>query len=300
MTNNHHEKCEEQQSTYLEMVFAERDTLGLSQKEQEEILMLLPDSNPMKHEYMDNKTTSLNYNAYYNLQTSQEHMPFYHVSYPDEWQLPDRFSHHYQQIEVKKFRYIPYKRISHFREHLNRLQYCQEVSIPNEVWMEVCHFLSLSAWDQKQKENLYYAVKEMLQKKQYSRFNEHIHFMLSKYFGDFLDIRYEDHVLMCKLFLAIETEFQKRTKKDITRKNMISYYIIVQIILYLFHYHPKYKLPTVHDEWKRQLHYITILKIIQSLPDYEKILRLHFKRKRDCEICCTYKNLFDPELQQLL
>lgn len=226
----------------------------------------------------------------------------YRVCYPEEWAIPDRYCSHYQQIEWKKIRYIPYKRISHFREHLNRLQYCQDVYIPKTVWMEVCHFLSsISTSTEQQEEGIYYQVKEHLRDKKMSRYNEHIHFMISKFKRTYLNIAYEDHFLMCQLFCSIERVFQKdNVRKEHNRKNMISYYLIIQVILYIFHYHPQYKLPTVHDELKRQLHYVTIFQIIQSLPQYHDILTLHFQRKRDCEVCQKKRNLFDSELQSLL
>ena len=225
----------------------------------------------------------------------------FRVNYPENWATPHRFSQHYQQIEWKKIRYIPYKRISHFREHLNRLQFCQDVYIPNKVWIEVCHFLSEKQTTHNDSVQMYYLVKDHLRKRRMSRYNEHIHFMISKFFHRYLNISYDDHFLMCQLFCSIEKVFQQATHvKQHNRKNMISYYIIIQIILYIFHYHPTYKLPTVHDEMKRQLHYVTIFKIIQSLPQYHDILTLHFQRKRDCETCQRKHNLFDQELQSLL
>ena len=271
--------------TYLEMML---ETQGLLNEEQTQEVI---------NKVQQNK--SIPHTPYEKSQLVQYHT--FRVNYPEGWAIPHRYSQHFQQIEWKKIRYIPYKRISHFREHLNRLQFCQDVHIPNRVWMEVCHFLSNHPISQHNQIHVYYQVKEHLRSKRMSRYNEHIHFMISKFFQRYLNISYDDHYLMCQLFCSIEQIFQQANSRlEHNRKNMISYYIIVQIILYIFHYHPTYKLPTVHDEMKRQLHYVTIFKIIQSLPQYHDILTLHFQRKRDCEVCQRKQNLFDDELQILL
>jgi hypothetical protein len=273
-------------NTYLEMMLENKCLLN--EEQYQEVMNKIEQHKNLPH------------TTYEKSQLVQYHT--YRVNYPEGWATPHRYSTHFQQIEWKKIRYIPYKRISHFREHLNRLQFCQDVFIPNHVWMEVCHFLS-SNHNSRSGEgiHIYYEVKEHLRQRLMSRYNEHIHFMISKFYQRYLNISYEDHFLMCQLFCSIERVFQQDNLHiEHKRKNMISYYLIIQIILYIFHYHPMYKLPTVHDEMKRQLHYVTIFKIIQSLPQYHDILTLHFKRKRDCEVCQKRENLFDTELQSLL
>lgn len=219
-------------------------------------------------------------------------------NYPPEWALPDRYNTHYSHIDWQPSRYVPYKRLSHFREHLNRLQFCQFVSIPNVVWMTVCHGLSGQQIDTPSK-TTYFDIKKMLKKEGLSKYNEHIHFLMSKYFKQYLDITPSDHRYMCTLFRQLEHQFTEKNKRQKTRKNMISYYLITQLILLLFHYHPKYKLPTIRDEYKRTCHYVELCHLFKKTPNYREAMETYFIRRTSCAECLQQKNLFDEELQSL-
>lgn len=221
--------------------------------------------------------------------------PIYRVTYPEEWYTPVTNSC-YERCFVQHIKYVPYKRISHFREHLNRLQYCQYITIPSTVWITTCHTLS-------HLDNIniktYFQLKEGLKRSQLSKYNEHIHYLISKYYRLFLQFSDDDYTTMCVLFQQLDHSFTI-TQHDMPRKNIFSYYLVVQLILYLFHYHPYYKLPTINDVQRRNKYYIHLLNYLVKCPLYEKILFIHFQRKKTCSFCIQKDILFDDFLCSLL
>jgi len=228
----------------------------------------------------------------------------YRVKYPDEWYQPtsmyekgmDRISN------WTMLRYSPYKRISHFREHLNRLQFCQFVTIPQTLYALVKEWFTLLPKDMTPP-FLYNQVKLLLKDEGYSHFNEHIHHLISYATQNYLDITYDDRQLMCQLFVQLEYAFKNltRQKRDLgKRKNFFSYYLIVQLVLYLFHVHPSYYLPTLLDDIKRHHYYLFLLNLFSETPLYQRIITLHFTRKKQCYHCTTHSTLFDNDLIALL
>ncbi len=233
--------------------------------------------------------------------------PVYRVCYPEEWYQPtNRFEKGLDRISTwNMVRYSPYKRISHFREHLNRLQFCQFVTIPNEVYHIVGKHLS-SLTTLYNNVSLYIYVKLILKEYGYSNYNEHIHHLISFSTKQYIDITYEDRALMCTLFIQLEHVFQRtslkepNSKKRPERKNIFSYYLIVQLVLYLFHYHPNYLLPTLLDDSKRQQYYLFLLQLFAQTPIYQHVITLHFIRKKKCQSCVQSQPLFDDELVSMV
>lgn len=226
------------------------------------------------------------------------------VRYPEEWYQPtsmyekgmDRISN------WTMLRYSPYKRISHFREHLNRLQFCQFVTIPQELYTIVREWFAMLP-PETSPPFLYIGVKLLLKDRGYSHFNEHIHHLISYATKKYLNITYEDRQLMCQLFIQLEYVFKNKysQKKDAgKRKNFFSYYLIVQLVLYLFHMHPDYYLPTLLDDVKRYQYYLFLLDLFAQTPLYHRIITLHFTRKKQCYPCMTHSTLFDRDLIALL
>jgi hypothetical protein len=237
----------------------------------------------------------------------EEKLPIYrYAEYPENFYIPtNQYENACSNISLwKKLRYTPYKRISHFREHLNRLQGCQFISIPDKIIRLVKKTVEENTKGETQ---LYFIVKEVLRKNKGSQFNEHIHYLISDVQKQYLKITYEDYRSLCKIFQELEVLFNKRKTGFLNnffekRKNLISYYLIVQLLLYLFHYHPRYALPTLYDENKRQEYYILLLGLIQSCVFGPQLLEEHFRRKKTCPICQSYNlNLgFDQELLKLI
>ncbi len=219
-------------------------------------------------------------------------VPVYRVCYPEEWQYPPRYEA-MTTYDVTPKGYVPYKRISHFREHLHRLTYSQFVTIPTSLWAVVCYGLSTRKTS---KSDVYFFLKRLLRKHNMSKYNEHIHHMISRYTRRYLNIDPMDFMDMCLIFRQIESVVLRGT----SRKNMFSYYLLVQFILYLFHYHPFYCLPSISNDRKRHQYYVDILSAFSKTQMYSRILYIHFDRKRDCRVCCVGESLFDNYLHSLL
>lgn len=227
-------------------------------------------------------------------------LPIARVCYPEEWYIPkSRFEKSMDRInEWKTLRYSPYKRISHFREHLNRLQYCQFVTIPSKVSRVVTRTLETSPPNK----DSYFTVKKALKMNGYSHFNEHIHHLISKTTQHFVDITYEDRITMCTLFVQLEFAFTRVPNAGLKhhRKNIFSYYLIIQLFLYLFHYHPHYQLPTLLDKGKRRLYYVFLLNLFAQTPLYHQVIVQHFVRKRQCKACVQGYHYLDCDLVDML
>jgi hypothetical protein len=234
--------------------------------------------------------------------------PIYkYVEYPENFYIPkNQYELSCQNISIwKKLRYTPYKRISHFREHLNRLQGCQFINIPDKVFQLVQQ--TLKNHEHESSTQLYYITKETLRKAKFSYYNEHIHHLISQVQKQYLKISYQDYRSLCRIFQELETIFN--LKKSATqseffkkRKNLISYYLVVQLLLYLFHYHPRYKLPTLYDVIKREGYYRILLGLLQSCSFGPQLLEEHFRRKKLCKYCQNTKLniVFDHELLKLI
>lgn len=220
--------------------------------------------------------------------------PVYRVNYPEHFYTP-LTGECYDRCSIQRINYIGYKRISHFREHLNRLQYCQFITIPNNVWIVVCHALSLQPC---LTENTYNLVRDVLKEHHHSRYNEHIHYLISKFFQVHLSISPTDYQSMCLLFRQIDNVFKER--RTASRKNIFSYYLVVQLILYLFHYHPFYYLPTIRNEDRRVDYYKILLDYFSSCPSFDHVLFIHESRKRHCPSCLEKNHHFDSILPSLL
>jgi hypothetical protein len=220
------------------------------------------------------------------------------LMYPDNFYIPtSRWDKGCENIsQWKVYRYTPYKRISHFREHLNRLQYCQFVTVPDAVYGDIAEKLLTSDTNGQ----MYQQVKKLLRRFKQSRYNEHIHYMISKFTNKYISISYDDHRLMCQLFIQLENAFKVASEHTDKRKNIFSYYLIVQLILYVFHYHPHYQLPTLIDKKKRAAYYGFLLCLLSKTALCEQILYMHEERKHGCYQCNHKSAGFDRDLTVLL
>jgi hypothetical protein len=232
-------------------------------------------------------------------------LPRFRISYPEHWYIPQsRFEKGMEgTADWKTMRYSPYKRISHFREHLNRLQYCQFVSIPSRITRLVRSYLADEPGYRRGAE-VYFEVKRLLKQHDSSQYNEHIHHLISTCTRNYVRIPYEDRMTMCTLFTQLEHAFRHRTQEHadmpLDRKNIFSYYLIIQLMLYLFHCHPNYQLPTLLDHGKRQQYYVFLLTLFAETPLYSQVIHQHFTRKRDCQACCEHQTFLDTDLTILL
>lgn len=227
--------------------------------------------------------------------TFHRHTP---SQFPENWYMPtSQYEKGWEGSTWTPIRYTPYRRISHFREHLNRLQFCQFVFIPPKVYSVLKPVMESTFLTT----DTYFQIKSILKLHGFSQFNEHIHHLISHFHRSFLRISYSDSDRMCCLFRDLENAFQAHAFfKDKDRKNFVSYYLIVQFVLYIFHYHPQYALPTLIDGVKRSHYYRILLDVFSCTPHYCSLLEMHFIRKKKCYHCQMKANYFDSDLVQLL
>lgn len=305
---------------YMECFFA---TFGFYPDEQAEAMM-----HQLQHRNQQQEEVESQKQVYEHL-TSK----FFSSPYPDHFYIPkNRFEVSGQTVSIwKKQRYSPYQRISHFREHLNRIQGCQFVTVPQHIMIAIkqclqknysamtkrCVLISSSRKCNNSStmeshlfyDDLYQFVKKKLRKEHWTQYNEHIHYMIHHALNTHVSITYEDFHLICAVFKQLEQAFTKwNTNEKLTafelepRKNLFSYYLVVQTLLYMFHYHPHYQLPSLYDEQKRKKYYVLLLALIQSIPLGERLFFLHFERKRECLFCCKHLShySFDSDLINLI
>lgn len=227
---------------------------------------------------------------------------YYESQYPLNWHMPtSQYEKGWEGSTWTPVRYTPYRRISHFREHLNRLQFCQFVSIPTSVYKALEPYfkespLSLSP-------STYFDIKSILKRHHFSHYNEHIHHLISYFHRSYLKIDYQDFQKMCSLFRELELAYEHHStffQESSHRKNFVSYYLVVQFVLYLFHYHTPYIMPTLLDQVKRSHYYATLLTMFSHTTHYSSLLHHHFVLKKECQSCQTHQTYFDIDLLKLL
>lgn len=216
----------------------------------------------------------------------------------------------------QKRKYSPYKRISHFREHINRINFSQSVTVPKECFELVNQWIDKQDGDIKTifwKNDIYERLRIVLSKKFKSRCIEYIPFLINHYRKNtnifHLTVNYSDYARMCNSFKKIEQIYVDRHSLYIfnRKRRFISYYVMVQCLFTLFHSHPSYDLPTLKNKAKRYFFYNYVFQLIRS----DKLLRTTLKsyfinRLKNCK-CCKKKSSFfkqcygmDPEVKQYM
>lgn len=194
--------------------------------------------------------------------------------------------------------YIPYKRISHFREHINRLIYSQTITI-SQPCLDHVNTLFKEMPSLKNDVNIYSILHRSLYKHGFSKYVEHIHHLISRVTKKYLNIEYDHYYTMRKLFKQIEFEFTHFPILE-GRKNFISYHIIIQFMLFLLHVHPRYYLPTIKDPIKRAHYYSMCLEYFKNTQMYDKLYGKFLSKHANCPHCTSFSFMFDPELVSIL
>ena len=240
------------------------------------------------------------------------HQSFGEYVLPPQWELDDRnylgdglsyiVNPTYDEQEKWGFRpfyvirpYVAYKRISHFREHLNRLMYSQFVSISPKCLKLVSDIFEQNKYLAND-ENVYSKIQHCLYQYGYSKYTEHIHHMISRYTGKSLKIDYDDYGYLCILFRQLEKQFNDNRINIPTRKNFISYQIVLQFLLFIMHIHPHYYLPTIKDAKKRSMYYSTCMVYFAETEEYTAAMTVFITRQRKCKNCLYGNYMFDEEL----
>lgn len=195
--------------------------------------------------------------------------------------------------------YTPYRRISHFREHLNRLMYCQYVSISQSCLehIDTCFSTTPSLLHDP---HVYTKIHKTMYVNGYSKYVEHIHYLISRNTRKHLSISYTSYHMLRDMFLQMEKQFHDRSHFTNKRKNFVSYHIIIQFLLFLLHLHPRYYLPTIKDIQKREYYYSLCLLYFSETESYNTIIEQFIRKKTTCKHCRNGNYLFDRELVELL
>jgi Poxvirus Late Transcription Factor VLTF3 like len=191
--------------------------------------------------------------------------------------------------------YTPYKRISHFREHLNRLLFSQFIYISPLCLADVSSFFMTEC--NPCDPHIYRKIHAFLKKKGYSKYVEHIHYLISSNTKRSLDIKPQDHEMLTMAFTQLDFVFQQH--KSVGRKNLISYHVIVQLFLFLFHYHPHYYLPTIKNPTLRVKYYDLGYYYLTQTQIFPRLMHLFKKRRQLCTKCCSQSYMFDRELVEM-
>lgn len=184
---------------------------------------------------------------------------------PKEWENPN-VSEYSKNLVMKyewdaKYRckllkYIPYKRINYFSEHLNRLQCCEKFELPSTLSLTEC---TVDISDPR----AYFHMREWLRhtlKHQKTRLYcyEHIFQLLRQCGGRRLVLNYEKQRRLKRHFILWDLEYQRQ---GYTRN--FSHFILLSQLLELHDIKPPYDLPTVHDPTK-YMDFITIFKKVNQ------------------------------------
>lgn len=195
----------------------------------------------------------------------------------------------------QKRKYTPYKRVSHFREHINRINFSQFLTIPKECFIIIEQWIQNNKNTQEQlfwKNDIYEQLKRLLSRKFKSKCIEFIPFLINHYRKQkdifHLTVNYSDYGKMCEMFKQLEQQYCINDSQYIfnRKRRFISYYVIIQCLFTAFHSHPSYDLPTLKNNVKRDFFYDYIFKLIKNHPLLKcEIKRLFISRLNTCKKC---------------
>lgn len=213
--------------------------------------------------------------------------------------VPTSYELYINHNHTRKRAYTPYKRINHLREHINRITYCQYVSISNAC---LAHIEQLFTQEPglSTDHDVYRKVHASLYKHGFRKYIEHIHYLIMHVTKKPLKIGYTTYSSIRLLFVQMENQFKIDTFLSSTRKNFVSYQIILQFILFIFHIHPNYYLPTIKDANKREHYYNLCFLYFSGTPSYDKHMANFIEKTKTCKHCLAQQYMFDTELTSLL
>jgi len=215
---------------------------------------------------------------------------------------PSQFEVYQSSKLFQKRQYTPYKRLGHFREHLNRINFTQFVHIPTECFNIIDQALQLHCKTSHNiarffthNENIYFYLQKILSKHNSSKYIEHAHYLIHYYrnrikphHGVHCTISYTDYQTLCSLFVQFENQLILNGGST-KQKRLIPYNAVVQCFFTLLHIHPSYHIPYMKCKAKKWKYYHLILDTLLH-TDEGKTALTTFKLKN---ITCT--RCHDPE-----
>lgn len=202
----------------------------------------------------------------------------------------------------QKRKYSPYKRISHFREHINRINFTQSVTLPQECLTLVNQWANEQSIPKSKlfwKDNIYDLLKGLLAKKFKSKCIEYIPYIINLHRRNknvfLLTVNYSDYETMCNSFKAIEKIYIRKQSQYVfnRKRRFISYYIIIQCLFTIFHTHPSYTLPTLKNTISKSFFYNHVFKLIRESPSLCNYLKAtYMERLSKCKVCNKKSTFF--------
>ena len=151
--------------------------------------------------------------------------------------------------------YVPYKRMTHFSAHLTQL-----TGGNGGRWMKPLVTRLKKAGVKPQDKMAYFRVRKLLKKWGYtSPHYRRIFALLREMGGKTLQLRYDQEQAIRQDFLRLDSSFAEKERQGMLkhghggakrRKNFVSYYLIIQLLLDKYSIKSFYKLPSVKDEEK--------------------------------------------------
>ena len=204
----------------------------------------------------------------------------------------------YNTFGTKKS-YTPYRRISHFREHLNRLMSSQWITISDECYAFVKSLFETTP-SLHCDHNVYSIMHQALYRNGFSKFIEQIHYLIHQFTNISLYISTDQHASLCSLFTQMEHQFTHHSLMHLSRKNFVSYHILIQFLLLLHHIHPVYYLPSIKDLSKREHYYALCLLYFSATPNYSSTITNFIRQTLTCTACLRKEYMFDHELVSMM
>jgi hypothetical protein len=200
--------------------------------------------------------------------------------------------------------YTPYKRMGHFREHLNRINFSQFVHIPAKCFDLIDQHVNTVCSTDNDKQRffthnpyIYTHLKQVLSRFDSSKYIEHIHYLIGFYRHKYTPrsvarsiISYSHYRQLCALFLELEKGLLESDYTPVRNsKRLIPYTAVMQCLLTLLHIHPTYYLPTLIHQTKKWVYYKLIFMTLLNTPLGQATMREFMLKNTSCQACV------DPE-----
>ena len=161
-----------------------------------------------------------------------------------------QYDHIHSQTYPDKI-HVPYKRSSHFLSHLNQLTGRNGVTaLPHGLMRRIKRSLGRKGVHDR---NAYFRVRRLFKRWGYSSPEyRHIFAVLRHLGGPVLSLTYAQEVALRQDFDRLCCLFEHSHPLGLTRKAMISYYLVIQLLLGKYKIRSYYSLPSVKDQLKFQ------------------------------------------------
>ena len=220
-------------------------------------------------------------------------MPIARASKAEYWES--------QPIRAKR-KYTPYRRLGHFREHLNRINFTQFIKIPGECWQIIDLWVRKQTKSKEeslqlfQTDTIFISLKKLLSRKGDSKYIEHIPYLIGTYRHRYgfvrnilkCTIEHTEYMWLCDIFKSLEEQYALHNTKTLLgrKKRFFSYYTVIQCLFTLLHIHPTFVLPVMRNRENKLNYYKTIFYLLFQTEHKQKLVKTYTDRTDTC-ICSS-------------